>query len=97
MIGQDDTAQSQTVANYRIKLRHYRYSTDRFCLDEAWLLKAMNEDGINPRGGVTIAEIWDGKTLVARGEAYCSHKDNYSKKIGRNIAVGRAMKRLRNV
>lgn len=52
---------------------------------------------INPRGGLTIAQIvredhegW--RVVICDGEAYCSENDNYNRKIGREIAVGRALK-----
>jgi hypothetical protein len=59
-------------------------------------LKSWKEEPVKPlaRGGrteccVTLAdgtEVW--------GVAECSQQDNYSKKIGRDIALGRALKRL---
>ncbi len=50
-----------------------------------------------PRGGQTHVIIMgeDGETELAYGHAWCSPKDNYNKKIGRTIAVGRALKFLR--
>lgn len=49
---------------------------------------------IEPRGGKTVAKIIlpDGSEIT--GEARCSDRDNYSKKIGRDIALGRALKSL---
>ncbi len=49
---------------------------------------------IFPLGGTTIAEVYQGEDLIATGQAVCSNKDNYSKKIGRQIALGRALKEL---
>ena len=54
------------------------------------------------QGGMTLAEIYrinkKGKPveLVAEGFAHCSKRDNYSKRIGREIATGRALKELAN-
>ena len=44
------------------------------------------------KGGKTVVEVRtpDGKEI--KGEAICSSKDNYSKKIGVRIALGRALK-----
>lgn len=49
---------------------------------------------LQPRGGHTIAKVVlaDGSEIV--GEAHCSARDNYSKKIGRDIALGRALAAL---
>lgn len=56
---------------------------------------------ISPRGGRTIAKLYvegeDPKVdpPVAEGEANCSVNDNYSKKVGRDIALGRAVAQVR--
>lgn len=50
---------------------------------------------ILPSRGMTLAEIYDPMgNLVAEATAVCSRKDNYSKRIGKDIAVGRALKEL---
>lgn len=46
------------------------------------------------RGGRTEVEIYRGETLIGAGVAKCSSKDAYSKKIGRTIALGRAVRNL---
>lgn len=57
--------------------------------------------GISPRGGTTICRLiektYDGlgvhdEKVVAVGEANCSDDDQYVKKIGRDISLGRALK-----
>lgn len=47
------------------------------------------------KGGRTVVFIRysDGLT-AAKGEAVCSSKDNYNRKLGLTIALGRAMKEL---
>ncbi len=52
---------------------------------------------ISPRGGLTWARIWKGAELISFGSARCSREDNYNKKVGANIALGRAMKHLKNL
>lgn len=48
----------------------------------------------NPKGGTTIVEIRDfNQNLVSKGTAKCSPKDNYNKKRGVQIALGKAWKR----
>lgn len=50
---------------------------------------------ISPRGGTTHAFVYDAeRNLVATGYADCNEKDNYNKKIGRDISLGRALKEL---
>ena len=44
---------------------------------------------------VTITKIFDDEgNLLAEGKAYCSRRDNPSRKLGREIADGRAWKKL---
>lgn len=47
-----------------------------------------------PTGGFTLARVNlpDGEQIV--GVAECSQRDNFCKKIGRDIALGRALKQL---
>lgn len=50
----------------------------------------------NPRGGFTIATfISPDKTVIVQGAAHCSHRDNYNKKLGRTIAIGRALAKMK--
>ena len=50
---------------------------------------------LDPRGGETVASVFDADgNLVASGVACCHAKDNYSKRIGRAISLGRALKQL---
>ena len=63
----------------KVRLRHLRVTAD-------------DTGAVLPRGGWTIAEaITPGDTQL-RAEAVCSARDNFSKKIGRDIALGRLLK-----
>ncbi len=70
----------------RIRFFHIRRSDDRS--------KAKSK--VHNNGGLTIAAILSEHLpsgfSASVGMAHCSIKDNYSKKIGRNIALGRARK-----
>lgn len=59
-------------------------------------LKALSlkGDAFNPRGGHTRVTIIDVDATVAEGLSYCSRKDNYSRRRGLQIALGRALKEL---
>lgn len=48
-----------------------------------------------PRGGRTEVEIYRGEELIGSGVANCSKNDAYNKKIGRSIALGRALENLK--
>lgn len=49
---------------------------------------------ISPRGGTTVIELTNpkGKTVIAKAE--CSKKDNWNRKVGNQIALGRAFEAL---
>lgn len=55
-----------------------------------------NSEGVNARGGKTVVEVTtpDGITLV--GVSRCSRKENFNKKLGVRIALGRAFDSVRN-
>lgn len=42
------------------------------------------------RGGATVCQLFDGDEVVSVGVAYCSPKDNYNKRTGRELARRRA-------
>lgn len=71
------TVESLRKLGWKVRVRHFRR-------------EAKSE--INPRGGKTIVEITlpDGRTLC--GFARCSRKENFNKRLGVEIALGRAMK-----
>lgn len=58
---------------------------------------------MSPRGGMTIAYVYRKEDLeaggiaiaVSSGVAHCHSKDNFDKRIGRAIALGRALKKMR--
>jgi len=49
-----------------------------------------------PHGGKTDAAIFLNGDCIATGSAVCSKRDTYNKRIGRNIAVGRALRQLQS-
>lgn len=51
--------------------------------------------GFEPRGGLTTVSLSLNGFPVAYGDAWCSPRDNFNKKIGRLIALGRAVKYAR--
>ncbi len=51
-----------------------------------------NEDLFN---GLTVCEIVDNGEVLARGFAFCSSKDQFNRKVGRQISLGRAIRELK--
>lgn len=67
----------------RVRYQHHRY------LDPSG-------EGTSPKGGWTTASLLrdteDGEQVVATGISYCHLNDNFNRKIGRDISLGRALK-----
>ena len=74
-----------------VKVRHNRNKTnipkiDGYC---GWHEIPI----IKSKGGFTEVSIFDkNDNLIGEGKSICSNKDNYDKKMGIRIALGRAMK-----
>lgn len=71
------TVEELRKSGYKVRVHHHRRSS---------------VDGVNSRGGKTVVEVTtpDGKTLY--GYARCSRKENFNKRLGVRIALGRALK-----
>ena len=66
---------------YRIRVSHHRERDENG--------KAL------PRGGVTVVVFEDeNRAPVAAAQAFCSPKDNFCRRTGRNVAIGRVIKLL---
>ncbi len=72
-----NTVESLRKKGYKVRVHHYR--------------KHGEQSSPTSCGGKTVVEITtpDGITLV--GKARCNRKENYNKKLGVRIALGRAM------
>ena len=51
----------------------------------------INEKHLSPRGGSTMVHITTPDNEELHGVANCSKHDNYNKKLGVRIAIGRAL------
>jgi hypothetical protein len=80
------TVENLRKMGYRVKVRHTRKTV-------------MNPDyhyvDFSCRGGLTEVEVYDFATQQAYlGSARCSDNDNFNRKLGVKIALGRALKRM---
>lgn len=64
-------------SGYKVRVKHFRKS---------------GASGLNSRGGKTHVEITTPTGVTLFGYARCSRKENFNKKMGVRIAVGRALK-----
>lgn len=94
------------IDGVRITFEHYRVPLKgmppcRWSRKNKWSDKGLNDNHIEPEphGGRTLCIIWvqgdkpEDDQMFA-GEAICGKKETYSYKIGRDIAFGRAVKKL---
>jgi hypothetical protein len=80
------TIQQLRKDGYKVRVLHSR------------IFKSIILPQLSPTGGETIIQITtpDGKITV-EGRAICSDKDNFNRKTGNFIALGRAMKQIQEV
>ena len=65
---------------YRIFVNHHRLTRP--------------DNTVIPQGGSTIVKILKGEEILSKGECRCSLNDNFNKKIGLSIALGRSLQSL---
>jgi hypothetical protein len=83
----------QIPKGVRLEITHFRKVTNNGHEYSTDLL--LKDDELLPRGGATLAEAFDRhNNPIASAWANCSQKDNYNKKLGKTIAVGRLLKEL---
>jgi hypothetical protein len=79
---------------YRPYVRHFR----RVMNDRGFTMLVdfpVEGDEVLHHGGGTIVDIYDEhRNVVATGASECSKTDRFTKKIGYDIAMGRALKEL---
>jgi hypothetical protein len=75
---------------FKVKVLHSRKYYSHILPD----LSSDYDLKIDPRGGHTKVVLTDPTGRTVESIAKCSTQDNYSKKIGRDIALGRALKEI---
>jgi len=85
------TIKSLRQQGYKVRVIHERRYTSKYKFSGPTV-------ELSARGGWTTIEITTpDKQRSAVGEAVCSNQDNFNKKIGNMIALGRALAALENV
>ena len=77
----------------KVYYKHYRYEVSGTVPRYRWYKRRSKEFKVYPYGGVTECHLVleDNSEIVAIAE--CSMQDNFNYKIGRQISLGRAMKK----
>jgi hypothetical protein len=79
---------------YEVDIKHNRLYDVVKSVSETDTIDYVIENRVAPRGGWTVAHIIKDGAIVVSAEAICSKHENYSRKIGALIALGRARKEL---
>lgn len=77
------TVKQLRQSGYKVRVIHRRNFISSNKLDGGKVLSAL--------GGETVIEITTPDNINLVGYAQCSNEDNYSKKLGVKIALGRAL------
>ena len=76
------------ILGYDVEVKHDRM------YDQRWDNRRRNYlNAISPKGGVTKVTVVDTAGIEYYGLAECSPKDNFNRKLGVRIALGRALKK----
>lgn len=79
-------------ANGRVSIRHWRaHWDDGYLFREGSKIPNRNA---GPRGGITEVELRAGSGELVIGKAVCAKEDNYEHRVGVEIALRRAMKKM---
>ena len=81
------TIQDLKDLGFHTKVRHTRNIREVPKLDGV-------QKQLRSKGGMTEVGIYKGDTLLSTGWAKCCSIDNYNRKLGLKIALGRAIKKM---
>lgn len=94
-MSKNQTVEQLRKSGYKIRITHSRnlFNYSFIGYPKAYNAKAND---ICPRGGITYIQLTtpEGKDITSVSK--CNLSDNYNKKIGVAIALGRALKKLKN-
>ena len=78
---------------WNVEIHHKRNTVYKLDENRSQFNSTLAQKEVSPKGGYTAAFLEkDGMRFV--GEAVCSKQDNYNRKIGAQIALGRALKKI---
>lgn len=79
---------------YQVKVRHQRVDTSDGSLKCKHEFTEPYSTYVSPKGGLTYVMIKSPTGADVQESAACSTKDQYCRKVGLSIALGRALKHL---
>lgn len=75
------TVEQLRTSGYKVRVMHTR---------------RPNSSGVNARGGKTVVEVTTPSGVTLVGVSRCSRKENFNKRLGVRIALGRAFAGVQN-
>lgn len=87
----------QVPEGHSVRYTHYRFVGQDGHGGAMDLTIPKPHQHVRSQGGMCVAKITDEATglVVAMAYAVCHRKDNYNKRIGRDIALGRALMQMK--
>lgn len=79
------TVEQLRKQGYKVRVKHFRRHHFEIKV-------GGQKQVVDPRGGRTVVEITSPSGLNAVGESFCCPIDNFDRKLGLKIALGRAIK-----
>ena len=92
------TVQELRSNGYKVRVSHFRRVGKKLMSRRDFEESGFGDvwgDVIQPFGGMTLIEVTDPNGITVESKALCQSEENYNKRIGVSIALGRALKRLK--
>lgn len=93
---------SEEAEKYKFEYRHYRPRVNPLLVLSEYLcrryMRGVTKWKPSEWGGATMCLVYDdGEEPIAMGMAFCCMRDNFSYRLGREIAKGRAFAALKKI
>ncbi len=90
-----ETIHSLRQKKFKVRVLHFRFFKN-FAQFPMAVYKSEIKKGVSAKGGKTRIDVTTPEGKTVSGESICSIEDTFSRKLGNNIALGRALKKLQN-
>jgi hypothetical protein len=92
----------QTVKNLRetghkVHITHYRFTRSGGIVPSRTLRETKEGFTVSPNGGEVLVEIVTPEGRAIKCGSFCSPQDNFNRRVGTTIALGRAVQQLHEV
>ena len=91
------TVKSLRQNGWKVRVTHLRFVTKNGELESTFEIRNFNKEmmqWLETKGGKTIVDLRSPAGLEVSAEAECSKKENFNRKMGLQIALNRALKKV---